>query len=125
MDGAEVVLVLVVEVHRAKGASSRAAADAVAVRGAWVAREGLAIGSKGVDVGMEGLRELVALVQLVDLVVASTSGVDAGACEDTSDFSLVEVVDGQGRGDHDGDGSDGDGKLHSGGWGGWVWMVDG
>lgn len=82
MDGAEVVLVLVVEVHGAKGASRGAAADAVTVRGARVAREGLAIGSKGVDVGMEGLRELVALVQLVDLVVASTSGVDAGACED-------------------------------------------
>jgi len=81
-DGAQVVLVLVVEAHGAKSAARWARADAAARHDVRIAKEGLAVGRKGGRVIGVPDRHVVALVQLVDLVGAGACGIGAGADED-------------------------------------------
>lgn len=73
---------LVVEVDGAERAAGGTLADLIARGEAGEAVEVLAVGGKGVDVLEEGLVEVVAGLEIPDLVVACSGGVGAGAHED-------------------------------------------
>lgn len=83
-DGAEIVLVDVVEAHGAKSASGRRSADAAARHDVRIAQEGLSVRRECCCVLHELARHVVALVQLVDLVCAVAGRFGAGADEDLS-----------------------------------------
>lgn len=82
LDGAQIELVRIVEVDAAKSASRRAGADGAAVADPREALKCLAVGSKSAGVLVEGRRQLVACLELVDAVVAGAGCVGAGAQED-------------------------------------------
>lgn len=69
----------VVEIDGSKGTASRTRADATTVNELWRAGKVLSIDGKGVGVLVEGLLELLALVQLVCLVFAGPGGVGTSA----------------------------------------------
>lgn len=100
-DGAQVPLVLVVEIDCAERAPRGARADDAAVDEAGVAFKVLAVDGERACVLVEGLFELLALVEGVDLVFACACCVDAGAEEDTTNFALLNgsCRDGGGRGE--------------------------
>lgn len=72
----------VVEIDRTKSAASRTGADVAAVSNTWETEEILSVWGKGVDATVERFCELVALVELVDVVLADSSCICAGADED-------------------------------------------
>lgn len=88
-DGAQVPLVLVVEVDCAERAPRGALADDATVDEPGVAFKVLAVDGEGVCVLVEGLLELLTLIEGVDLVFACACCVDAGAEEDLKLRRLV------------------------------------
>lgn len=91
-DGAQVPLVLVVEVDCAECAPRGALADDATVDEPGVAFKVLAVDGEGVCVLVEGLLELLTLIEGVDLVFACACCVDAGAEEDLKLRRLLSVV---------------------------------
>lgn len=79
LNSTKVKLVLIVEVDSAKGTSRRAGADGAAVANTGEAVKGFAIGRKSARVVVEGRGQLVACLELVDVVSAGAGCVGAGA----------------------------------------------
>lgn len=98
LDGPQIELVLVVKIDAAKRASRRAGANRAAVADAREALKVLAVGSKSAGVLVEGRLQLVARIELVDLVVAGAGCVGAGAEEDAANFTLFDGSAGDGNG---------------------------
>lgn len=79
LNSTKVKLVLIVEVDSAKGTSRRAGADGAAVANTGEAVKGFSIGRKSARVVVEGRGQLVACLELVDVVSAGAGCVGAGA----------------------------------------------